>query len=106
MHMAARAHQYVCRGDNRVVTERLLGDWAVNFLYSRARERVGTLFNALTSRYASKMLAFINFDLPLTPRLVGHERFLRSCGVDFDETVDDPRSFDTPRKIFERRIRY
>lgn len=106
MHMDARAHQYVCRGDNRVVTERLLGDWVVNFLYSRARERAGALFDALTSRYASKMLAFINFDLPLAPRLVGHERFLRACGVDLEDAVEDPRSFDTPRKIFERRIRY
>ena len=104
--MNARAHQYVCRGDNRIVTERLLGDWAVNFLYSHARERASTLFHALTSRYASKMLAFINFDLPLAPRLIGQHRFLRSCGVQLEECVDDAASFDTPRKIFERHIRY
>jgi phosphatidylserine decarboxylase len=99
-------HQYVSRHDQRVVTERLLGDWAINFLYARARERAGTLFDALTSRYATKMLAFINFDLPLAPRLIGHRRFLTSCGVDLEEAVEPPESFDTPRKIFERRIRY
>ena len=33
------AHQYVRRRDARVVTERMLGDWMVNFLYSRTRER-------------------------------------------------------------------
>ncbi len=104
--MNTRVHQYVCRDDNRIVTERLLGDWAVNFLYSQTRERATTLFHALTSRYASQMLAFINFDLPLARRLVGHERFLKSCGVHLEECVDDPRSFDSPRAIFERRIRY
>jgi phosphatidylserine decarboxylase len=99
-------HQYVRRGDARVVTERLLGDWLVNFLYAHARERAGTLFRALTSPRVSKMLAYVNFDSPFAARLVGHRRFLRSCGVNLAECVDRPETFDTPRKLFERKIRY
>jgi len=100
------AHQYVRRTDARVVTERLMGDWLVNFLYSRAREQSGMLFRALTSPRVSAMLAYVNFDLPLAPHLVGHERFLRSCGIDLSECLEHPRHLDTPRKIFERKIRY
>ena len=103
---APTIHQYVRRGDGRVVTETLLGDWILNFLYSRAREQSGPLYRALSSAWTSKMLAFVNFDLPLAPRLIGHRRFLRSCGVDLDECLDPIESFDTPRKIFERKIRY
>ena len=103
---APTIHQYVRRGDGRVVTETLLGDWILNFLYSRAREQSGPLYRALSSAWTSKMLAFVNFDLPLAPRLIGHRRFLRSCGVDLDDCLDPTESFDTPRKIFERKIRY
>jgi phosphatidylserine decarboxylase len=102
----ANVHQYVCRGDDRVVTEALLNDWAVNFLYARSREHAGTLFRVLTSSRMSKLLAYVNFDLPLAARLVGQQRFLRACGVNLDECVDPPSSFTTPRKIFERKIRY
>ncbi len=99
-------HQYVRRGDARVVTERLFGDWLVHFLYSHTREHAGTIFRALTSPRVSKMLAYVNFDWPLAARLVGHRRFLRSCGVNLRECVDLPEALDTPRKIFERKIRY
>jgi len=51
-------------------------------------------------------LAFVNFDLPLVPRLIGQRRFLAACGVDLAECVEPPQHFDTPRKIFERQIRY
>ncbi|HXQ22203.1 MAG TPA: phosphatidylserine decarboxylase [Candidatus Acidoferrales bacterium] len=99
-------HQYVRRGDARVVTERLLGDWLVNFLYAHAREHTGTLFRALTSPRVSKLLAYANFDSALTARLVGHRRFLRACRVNLRECLDPPESFDTPRQLFERKIRY
>jgi phosphatidylserine decarboxylase len=38
--------------------------------------------------------------------LLGSSRFLRSCGVDLSECVEDLGAFTTPRKIFERKIRY
>jgi phosphatidylserine decarboxylase len=98
-------HHYVRRSDRRVVTERFLGDSTVNFLYSPVRERARWLFEALTSRHVSQLLGLLCFDLPLAPRLLGQQRFLSACGVDLSEAVD-AQTLDTPRKIFERRIRY
>jgi phosphatidylserine decarboxylase len=98
-------HHYVRRSDRRVVTERLLGDATVDFLYSPLRERARWLFEALTSRQASRLLGLLSFDVPLAPRLLGQRRFLNACGVDLSEAVN-AETLDTPRKIFERRIRY
>jgi phosphatidylserine decarboxylase len=98
-------HHYVRRSDRQVVTERLLGDSTINFLYAPVRERARWLFEALTSRQVSRLLGLLCFDLPLAPRLVGQRRFLGACGVDLSEAVD-AETLDTPRKIFERRIRY
>ncbi len=101
-----RAHQYVDRATGGIVDERLFGDRLVRFLYSRARERAPWLLAAATSRRASSLLALLNFDLPLAPRLLGNRGFLRRCGVDLGECVGPPESFTTPRRIFERQIRY
>ena len=99
-------HAYVERTTRRVVDEQLFGDRVVRFLYSRARESAPVLFRALTSRRVSWLLGAVQFDLPLAPRLLGSRGFLRSVGVDLCQCVDPPAWFDTPRKIFERRIRY
>jgi phosphatidylserine decarboxylase len=101
-----KAHQYVERETGGVVTEHLFGDRVVRFLYSRARERAPALFRAATGARMSHLLGLLHFDLPLAPRLAGNRRFLAACGVDLGECLDDPRSLDTPRKLFERRIRY
>jgi phosphatidylserine decarboxylase len=102
----ASPHQYVERGAGRVLDEALFGDRVVRFLYSRTRERAPVLFRAFTGARFCRVIGTLNFDLPLLPRLLGSRSFLRSCGVDLEECLDPPESFDTPRKIFERRIRY
>ncbi len=99
-------HQYVRRADGGVLTETLFGDRIVNFLYSSARESAPTVFRALTGKRMSKLLSLANFDLPLTTTLLGNKSFLERTGVDLSECVDAPESFTTPRKIFERKIRY
>src|SRR5262245_29933694 len=99
-------HQYVTRETGQVITEQLFGDRVVRFLYSQARENAGILFRALTSRRVSGWLAFLQFDLPLAPRLLGNRRFLRNCGVRVEECIEAPERLATPRQIFERRIRY
>lgn len=97
-------HQFVDRRGN-VVTEDLFGDWIVSFLYSRARERSSVLVDWLSSRRANSLIAMLAFDLPLAPRLVGSRRFLAKHGIDPDECLE-PGQLDTPRKLFERKIRY
>lgn len=99
-------HQYVERDTGAVLDERLFGDRIVRFLYAPAREHAPALFRALTGPRMSGLLAYANFDARLAPSLLGNRRFLRRTGVDLAECVDPPESFTTPRRIFERRIRY
>lgn len=99
-------HQFVARREGAVLTEELFGDRVVQFLYCRAREHAPTLFRAATSRWFTRLLGLAQFDLPLASRLLGSRRFLESCGVDLAECLDDPRTLTTPRRIFERKIRY
>ncbi len=67
------------------------------------REHAPVLFRALVSSHASRVLGFVNFDLPIPYRT---RQFIQSCGVDFKECLDAPADLDTARKLFERKIRY
>lgn len=99
-------HQYIDRRTGRVVTERLVADRLVNFLYSRVRERHGPLFRALTSSRATEILGYLNFDLPLRRYAYNPFRLAAALSVNLDECLLPPEALDTPRKFFERRIDY
>jgi phosphatidylserine decarboxylase len=64
------------------------------------------LFRLLTSPRASSLLAWAQYDLPLVGQVSRIKDFLDECGVDFSECMERPEQLDTPRNIFERRIRY
>jgi phosphatidylserine decarboxylase len=100
------AHQYIERDSGLIRTERLIGDRLVGMLYDPVRERADWLFRALTGPASSRLLAVLNFDLALGRRLLGNQRFLAESGIDCAECLDPPGALDTPRKVFERRIRY
>jgi phosphatidylserine decarboxylase len=51
-------------------------------------------------------LGFVNYDLFMGGRLLGLDRLARRSGIDLSECCDDPRNLTTPRRIFERKIRY
>jgi phosphatidylserine decarboxylase len=95
-------HQYIERGSGRVVTEQLLGDRMVRMLYHGVRENNTALFRLFTSSWSSQILGMINFDRPVLSK----RTFLDKCGIDLAECLDPPEQLNTPRKIFERRIRY
>lgn len=99
-------HQYIERDSGRVCTEQLFGDSAIEFLYSSARERMPILFRLLTSHWASSLLAWYQYDLPLWVQGSRMRDFLGECGIDLSECAEKREQLDTPRKIFERRIRY
>lgn len=99
-------HQYVERQTLRVKTEKLYGDRVLNLLFSGARECPTMLSRALSSGRVSSLLGFINFDLGLAGGKIRLREFMDSAGIDFEECVDEAGSLDTPRKIFERKIRY
>lgn len=101
-----RQHQYIERKTAQIRTEKVFGDRIVHFVYATAREHAPTFFKAVTSARISALLGFLNYDLPLGSKLFGTGRFIQTLGVDSTECFDEPASLNTPRKIFERKIRY
>lgn len=95
-------HQYIERDSGRIVTEQLFGDRMVRLLYHDVRENSAALFRILTSSRSSHILGLVNFDRPVLSK----RDFLAGCGIDLSECLDPPELLNTPRKIFERRIRY
>lgn len=93
-------HQYIERSSNAIKTEHFFGDGPVRVLYSTVREHAPSLFNLLTQRRASAVLAYLMYDLPLSS--------LKKTGlhnIDLAECVD-PHELGTLRKLFQRKIRY
>ncbi len=99
-------HHYVERHTGAVRTERLYGDRIVAFLYCRAWESAPAVFRLLTAAWSSRLLGFVLYDTVLGSRLAGSGSFLRASGIDLTECVESLPRLDTPRKIFERQIRY
>jgi phosphatidylserine decarboxylase len=87
-----------------VITESLLGDRVLDLLYNNAREKAPALFNALTGQRASGLLAMWRFDNPLDKSNLWTRRLLQR--INLEECLESPDKLDTPRKIFERKIRY
>jgi phosphatidylserine decarboxylase len=79
-------------------------------MYHPLRENAPALFNILTSARFCDWLGRINYDLdlPLWQRFNTrrHLNTLRRLGVKLNECEVPAAYLDTPRKIFERRIRY
>ena len=103
---SAPPHQYIDRRTGRVCTERLFRDEIVRRLYDEAREYAPGVFRLATSRRATTLLGWLNYDLPLGGALSGNADFLRESGIDLTECVDPPERMRTARRVFERRIRY
>lgn len=103
---AIGSHQYVDRETGAVRTEKLIGDAAVNFIYSTVRENASHLFDCLVSARVSSCLAHLHFDLPVMRRNAGSYALLRNLGVNPAECLAGAGQLNTPRRIFERQIRY
>lgn len=88
------------------MSEKLLGDRWVRWLYSPLRESAPWLFRRLTGPRVSQVLAWYHYDAGLARQVLGNKGFLSDCGVDFSECLDPPEALDTARKVFERKIRY
>ena len=100
------AHQYIDRSSQSVCDELFFWDSAIRFLYSPVRERAPRLFAALTSPRMSSFLGFLNYESFVGRTFSGGRRFMRSCGIDWSECLDQPDRLQTLTQIFERKIRY
>jgi phosphatidylserine decarboxylase len=99
-------HQYIDRDTGEVRDEHLYQDRLIRWLYHPLREHAPSLFRAVVSQRMTRWLGMLNYDGRLASRLVGSRRFLRELGVDVTECVAPVETLNTPRRIFERQIRY
>ncbi|MBI5252605.1 MAG: phosphatidylserine decarboxylase [Desulfomonile tiedjei] len=100
--MKAIPHQYVERETGRICTEKLIGDKAIQLLYSVAREKAPLVFRALTSARISSLIASARYDSSVHDWT---KVSMQRCGLDLSECIDSQK-LNTARKIFERKIRY
>ena len=98
-------HQFIDRRTRQVVTEQLIADRTVNFIYQEVREKSPVAFKALTGQRASGLLGWLRYDLALGRGDAGHG-MLQALGVRHEELLDGPSQLDTPRKVFERKMPY
>ncbi len=98
-------HQYVRLCDNRIMTEKLFADTIIRFLYSEERETENFFIKAFSGKIFNDLLGFLNFDIPFISSLLNKD-FLEKNGLNSDEAVHSIDFYNTPRKIFERQIRY
>lgn len=103
--MTRHCHQYIDRQSRQVITEKLLGDRSVAFLYSTVRENSPALFRALTSARISSLLSYYHYDFLDGCKTQG-ARLMAKLSIDHHECLMPTAYYDTPRKVFERQIRY
>jgi len=99
-------HQYVERTSRTVRDENFMGNRSIRFIYSHLRENAPVMFRIVSSARTSRLLAFVNFSSMLNEKINGKRNFLKATGIDLRECVGTPAPLDTPKKIFERKIRY
>ena len=99
-------HQFIDRADASVITEKLIADGTVNLIYSKIRENSGFLFDLLTSSRISSLLGFFNYDNPLMKTPFKISKIIKELDINMDECLESPSNLNTPRKLFERKIKY
>jgi phosphatidylserine decarboxylase len=102
--MPQTIHQYIDRETDMIVTESLVGDKTIAFLYNSLRESVPAMFRALTSAWMSGLLGFCHYDMP--GRHSHQKQAFARLGIDWRECLAPLSYYSTMRRIFERQIRY
>ena len=99
-------HQYIIRENHSVQTEQLCVHDAIRFLYSDLRENAQFVFRLLTGARASRWLGYLNYESFIGKKILDTQNFLKLCGIDETECLEDPKKLTSLKKIFERKIRY
>lgn len=103
--MMTDPHQYIERTSGGVRDERLKADRLVRLIYSNVREKSGWLLRALTSKVATDIVAWAQYDHPLTMNAVAIRRAIADLGIDPSEILE-PSAIRSLRDLFERKITY
>lgn len=99
-------HQYIKSSTGKVIDEKIYADSIITFLYSGERESESFFTKVFSGKKMNDLLGMLNFDIPFVSSLINNKKFLRDNGVDLSESVNPIEFYNTPRKIFERKIKY
>ncbi|HXV80242.1 MAG TPA: hypothetical protein VEG60_10225 [Candidatus Binatia bacterium] len=69
-------HHCIERDTGQVRSERPVGDWIVNYLYSKKREEVPFVYQLLGSQWFSAFLGWVNYDFLLGQSIPAMRTFL------------------------------
>ncbi len=100
------SRQYVERESRTIRNEVFLGHRSICFIYYQLRKNAPLMYQIVSSARTSRLLAFINFHSLINEKFNGRRSFLKTTGIDLRECVGTTAHLDTPRKVFERKIRY
>ncbi len=98
-------HRYICRETGSIKEEKLFGDRCVRFLYSHLRENANWLFEKLTDRRFTSLLAYFNFDSFFNKKL-NNTLINQLNNEEFKQTLYEPENIKSLRDFFERKIKY
>ena len=73
--MKMNQHHYIERDTGQVCSERPIGDWIVNYLYSKRREEVPFVYELLESQWFSGFLGWVNYDFSVGTEHLWHTAF-------------------------------
>jgi hypothetical protein len=79
-------HHYIERDTGEVCSERPIGDWIVNYLYSKKREEAPYVYQLLGGQWFSGFLGWVNYDFPLGQTIPGLRHFLKNCSINLNES--------------------
>ena len=99
-------HQYISRDSGALCDEPLFADRLIGLMYHQVRENAPGLFRLLTSPRMTDVLGYLNYDMHFGSYGSACSRFLKQLNIDLDECLLSASELDTPRKVFERQIRY
>lgn len=99
-------HQYIERETSLIRTERFCGDRWLNWAYRALWEDAAWLMKALTSQRTTQVLGFFNYDRPFTATRAAVSKCARALEIDLSECLDPYDRLNTPRRLFQRRLRY
>lgn len=102
--MLTTLHQYIERETGTVHTESLYMDRVVRFFYSDTREQLAIMQRLLTGARSTRILGYLNYDTRWGSRAC--KNFIAKNNLTMAECLDDPATFNTVRKFFERKIKY
>lgn len=106
MSSLTSVHEYLALSSGEKLSESLIADRVIRFLYSTARESPSALQRIAASRFVTMALSGWEFDRPLREPHRAIEAMANRLRINLDEVAGKATAMRTYRDLFERQIRY